>query len=76
MKIEKCPHCGGDVMLCQASGTLPVIPGYSLLCLNCGMEFRYRRDPMENVGQYTYNAAKAATDIIEKFNRRVTQDGV
>lgn len=63
-------------MLCQASGTLPVIPGYSLLCLNCGMEFRYRRDPMENVGQYTYNAAKAATDIIEKFNRRVTQDGV
>ena len=76
MKIEKCPQCGGDGMLCQASGTLPVIPDYSLLCLNCGMEFRYRRDPMENVGQYTYNAAKAATDIIEKFNRRVTQDGV
>ena len=63
-------------MLCQASGTLPVVPDYSLLCLSCGMEFRYRRDPMENVGQYTYNAAKAAIDIIEKFNRRVTQDGI
>lgn len=74
MKIEKCPHCGGDVMLCQQSGVVTVVADYSLLCLNCGMEFRCRRNPMENVGQYVYDPAQAATEIIQKFNRRVKEE--
>lgn len=63
--IEKCPHCGSDVMLCKRD-TMTFIPDFSLICLGCGMEFKQYAHPMSNV-QTNTNAAK---DLIEKFNKR------
>lgn len=76
MKIEKCPHCGGEVILCKESAYIAVSPQYSMLCLGCGMEFRIRSNPLENATPYINDPTLGAKEIIEKFNRRVTQDGL
>lgn len=39
-------------------------------CLECGVEFKMKYDPNTNGAQYIIDPAKAAREIIEKFNRR------
>lgn len=75
MKIEKCPHCGGEVMLCKETAYVTV-PQYSMLCLGCGMEFRFHREGIVDATPYIEDPMLGAMEIIEKFNRRVTQDGL
>lgn len=49
---------------------------FSIVCLGCGMEFKVRRNPTENMAQYICDPAKAAKEVIKMFNRRAgEQDG-
>ena len=70
-KLENCPLCGGETMLCKGN-SMYTIPQFSIICLECGVEFKMRYDPSANGMQYIIDPAKAAREIIEKFNRRVS----
>lgn len=73
-KLKNCPLCGGEVMLCQLSSGYAIMPEYSIVCLECGVEFRIKHNPTDNMVQYVNDPAKAARDTIEKFNRRAADD--
>ena len=73
-KIKNCPLCGGEVMLCQLSSGYALMPEYSIVCLECGVEFRIKHNPTDNMVQYVYDPAKAARETIEKFNRRAADE--
>lgn len=69
-ELKSCPFCGGQVILCKESGNYTPFSEFSLLCLKCSIEFKIKRNPMENMAQYVYEPAKAVNEIIEKFNAR------
>lgn len=67
MELKRCPLCGGQTMLCQNVGLMSSPPEFSVICLECGVEFKMRYDPLANV---IFDPAEAAKKIIDKFNRR------
>lgn len=73
-RLKNCPMCGGETMLCQISSGYALINEFSIVCLECGIEFRIKHNPTDNMAQYVYNPAKSAREIIEKFNRRVVTE--
>lgn len=70
-KLKNCPCCGGETILCQMQTGYALCMEFSIVCLGCGMEFKVRRNPMDNMAHYAYNPGKAAQEVIEMFNRRV-----
>lgn len=70
-KLKNCPCCGGETVLCQMQTGYTLYMEFSILCLGCGMEFKVRRNPTNNMAQYVYNPGKSAQEAIEMFNRRV-----
>lgn len=70
-KLKNCPCCGGETILCQMQTGYSLCMEFSIVCLGCGMEFKVRKNPMDNMAQYAYNPGKAAQEVIEMFNRRV-----
>ena len=72
-KLKNCPFCSGEVMD-QLSSGYALMPEYSIVCLECGVEFRIRYRPTDNMAQYVYDPAKAARETIEKFNRRAADE--
>lgn len=67
-ELKKCPFCGGQTMLCQNTGMISCGTDFSIICLECGIEFRFRYNPQNDM---MCDPAEAAKRIIEKFNRRV-----
>ena len=60
-------------MLCQNGGVVYAYPEFSLICLECGMEFKLRlTNPMQN-RNCLLDPAEAAKTVIEKFNRRAKE---
>lgn len=72
MELKRCPLCGGQTMLCQNVALVTSPPEFSVICLECGVEFKMRYDPLANV---IFDPAEAAKKIIDKFNRRATSSG-
>ena len=60
--------------MCQMQTGFAMYTEFSIVCLGCGMEFKVRRNPSDNIAQYIYNPGKAAREVIEMFNRRVSDD--
>lgn len=75
MKIEKCPLCGSEVILCKDS-SYATVPQYSITCLGCGMEFRIFRCGLVDATPYIEDPMLGAKEIIESFNRRAMPDGL
>lgn len=71
-KLKSCPLCGGETVLCQMQSGFSLIPQFSIICLECGVEFKMRYDPYANGTQCIIDPAKAAREIIEKFNRKAS----
>lgn len=69
-KLKNCPLCGGETMLCKMQTGYTLCTDFSIVCLECGMEFKKCVSPTTNMAQYIYNPAKAAEEAIEAFNRR------
>lgn len=69
-KLKNCPLCGGETILCQMQSGFSLMPQFSIICLKCGVEFKMRYELNANGAQYIIDPAKAAREIIEKFNRR------
>lgn len=63
-KLKNCPLCGTALALSME---------FSVICLECGMEFKVRRNPTDNMAQYIYDPGKAAREVIEMFNRRTNE---
>ena len=72
-KLKNCPLCGGETILCQMQTALALSMEFSVICLECGMEFKVRRNPTDNMAQYIYDPGKAAREVIEMFNRRTNE---
>lgn len=66
-ELKKCPLCNGQTMLCQNTGVVSICPEFSILCLECGVEFKIHSHPSTNM---VMEPAEAAKRIIERFNRR------
>lgn len=69
-KLKNCPLCGGEMILCQMQTGYALCMEFSIICLDCGMEFKVRRNPADNMMQYINDPGKAAREVIEMFNRR------
>lgn len=69
-KLKNCPLCGGETILCQMQTGYALCMEFSIICLDCGMEFKVRRNPADNMMQYINDPGKAAREVIEMFNRR------
>lgn len=69
-KLKNCPLCGGEVMLCQ-NRTGITLPEYSIICLDCKVEFKVNYSAQSNTAEYFLDPTKALDEVIEKFNRRV-----
>lgn len=67
-KLERCPFCKGEVMLCQTISGYALMPEFSIVCLECGIEFKLR--PTQTNANCILDPAKAANEVIDKFNRR------
>lgn len=69
-KLKNCPCCGGDTILCHTQNSVGLVIDFSIICLDCGMEFKVRKSPTDNIVQYVFDPAKTAQEIIGRFNRR------
>jgi Lar family restriction alleviation protein len=66
IKLDKCPHCGGEVMLCKLNTMITAVE-FSIVCTGCGLETRVYANPMSNC---CFDMSKAVNEIVEKWNRR------
>lgn len=73
-KLKNCPCCGGETILCQMQTGFSLCMEFSIVCLGCGMEFKVRKNPTDNMTQYIYDPSKAAMEVIKMFNRRKGKD--
>ena len=69
IKLDNCPHCGGEVMLCKLN-TMLTVAEFSIVCTDCGLETRIYANPMANC---CFDMSKAINEIVEKWNRRDAQ---
>lgn len=46
IKLDKCPHCGGEVVLCKLNTMIAF--EFSIICTECGLETRIHTSPMSN----------------------------
>ena len=69
IKLEKCPHCGSDVILCKLNGLTYVVYEFSIVCPGCGLETKMTVSPNSNC---CFDMGKAVNEIVEKWNRRET----
>ena len=67
IKLEKCPHCGSDVMLCKLNSLTYAVYEFSIVCPGCGMETKIAYNPSANC---CFNVEEAVNQIVEKWNRR------
>ena len=67
IKLEKCPHCGSDVILCSLNGLTYMAYEFSIVCPGCGLETRITYNPSENC---CFDKGEAVKRIVEKWNRR------
>ena len=67
IKLEKCPHCGSDVMLCKLNSLTYAVYEFSIVCPGCGMETKIAYNPSANC---CFNVGEAVNQIVEKWNRR------
>lgn len=49
VELKNCPCCGGTVMLCKTGYLVTTGADFSLVCPECGMEFKMYVHPMSNV---------------------------
>lgn len=70
IKLEKCPHCGSDVILCKLSGMVTVVQEFSIVCPGCGLETRMTVNPSANC---YFDMEKAVNQMVEKWNKREAQ---
>ena len=70
IKLKKCPHCGGEVVLCALNGITTLAYGFSIICTGCGLETRMVANPNANC---CLDMGKAVNEIVEKRNRREAQ---
>ena len=70
IKLEKCPHCGSDVILCKLNGIAYVAYEFSIVCPGCGLETKISVNPNANC---CFDMGKAVNEIVEKWNRREAQ---
>ena len=70
IKLEKCPHCGSDVILCKLNGITYVAYEFSIVCPGCGLETKISVNPNANC---CFDMGKAVNEIVEKWNRREDQ---
>ena len=68
IKLDKCPHCGGEVVLCKLNTMIAF--EFSIICTECGLETRIHANPMANC---CFDMSKAVNEIVEKWNRRCPQ---
>lgn len=69
IKLEKCPHCGSDVMLCKLNSLTYAVYEFSIVCPGCGLETKMTVNPNSNCW---FDMGKAVNEIVEKWNRRET----
>lgn len=69
--LKSCPLCGGETILVQQQSGVSLALDFSIICLDCGMEFKIRRHPTSNFAEYINDPGKAAREVIKMFNRRV-----
>ena len=70
IKLEKCPHCGSDVILCKLLGPVTVVQEFSIVCPGCRLETRMMVNPSANC---CFDMGEAVNWIVEKWNRREAQ---
>lgn len=73
-KLKTCPLCGGETILVQQQSGFSLALDFSIICLDCGMEFKIRRHPTSNFAEYINDPGKAAKEVIEMFNRRAVEE--
>ena len=61
IKLEKCPHCGSDVILCKLNGITYVAYGFSIVCPGCGLETKISVNPNANCPALTARGGDAVT---------------
>lgn len=66
VKLKSCPCCGGETMLYRRDGMTMAVD-FSVICLECGLEFRMQTKPFSNC---IFDPSEAVKQIIDKFNRR------
>ena len=71
IKLEKCPHCGSDVILCKLSGVLTAVQEFAIVCPDCGLETRMVVSPSANC---CFDMGEAVSKIVERWNRRETNN--
>lgn len=67
IKLEKCPHCKSDVILCKLNGLTYMTYEFSIVCTGCGLETRMAVNPSSNC---CFDMREAVNQIVEKWNRR------
>jgi hypothetical protein len=70
IKLEKCPHCGSDVILCKMNGMAYVAYEFSIVCPGCGLETKMTVNPNANC---CFDMGEAVNQMVEKWNRRENQ---
>lgn len=64
-KLEKCPHCGSDVILCNVAYVVAIV------CPGCWLETKMMMiDPRANA---CFDMEKAVDQMVGKWNRREAQ---